>query len=314
MDQRGTSTLVENRIRNCIVRNSRRSAFLLGKPANGKLTDGELSNCIASLHDGAREAAVAIGHAAGWIVNGLHTYGGHPRAALEIHNPFFTSLSNLYIEGFDEAGLSANRIQTSLAVSNLHIIAKNFAPDAAFVRLSGHGGFETSTAHLSSIGLWNDGPNPLTAVRLEGKPIRLMANGVALSGPGAAIILPGALSAAGASASVENARRVASWTGRVPQRVAIASRAAEGRFESAFAIAITGRSPDGGLTTAYSAVLHWSRLNAGEAATIADLVETSPARGFLKAPEIVLEKSAGKITVALAFTPVASGPGQISIR
>jgi hypothetical protein len=160
-DQRGSrpsSTLVENRIRNCVVRHARRSAFFLGKPANGKLTDGELSNCIASLHDSAREPAVAIGHSAGWIVNGLHSYGGQPRAAIEIHNPFFTSLSNLYLEGFEEAGLAINGVQTSVSVSSLHIIAKRFGRDAAFIKLSGHGAFETSTAHLASIGLWNDGP------------------------------------------------------------------------------------------------------------------------------------------------------------
>ena len=84
-------------------------------------------------------------------------HGGHPRAALEIHNPFFTSLSNLYVEGFDEAGLSINGVQTSVSISNLHIIAKRFAPDAAFITLSGHSGFETSTALLNNIGLWNDG-------------------------------------------------------------------------------------------------------------------------------------------------------------
>src|SRR5829696_5917479 len=101
----------------------RGSDATLTRRENGKLTDGELTNCIASLHDSAREPAVAIGHSAGWIVNGLHTYGGHPRTALEIHNPFFTSLSNLYMEGFDEAGLSINGVQTSVSVSNLHIIA-----------------------------------------------------------------------------------------------------------------------------------------------------------------------------------------------
>jgi hypothetical protein len=314
-DQRGnrpSSTLVENRIRNCAVRNARRSAFFLGKPGNGKLTDGELSNCIASLHEGAREPAVAIGHSAGWIVNGLHSYGGRQRAALEIHNPFFTSLSNLYVEGFDEAGLSAVGIQTSLAVSNLHIIAKQFGPEAAFVRLSGHGAFETSTAHLSNIGLWNDGPSALTAVRLQGKPIRLMTSGVALSGPGAAKIAPGALNGL-SPAPPENGKRIASWTGRAPQRIAVASRPTGERFESSFAVAITARSPDGGLTTVYSAILHWSRQNARELATVADLVETSPARGFQKTPEIVLEKSGDAVTLVLAFTPIASGPGQISI-
>ena len=316
-DQRGSrpsSTLVENRIRNCVVRHARRSAFFLGKPANGKLTDGELSNCIASLHDSAREPAVAIGHSAGWIVNGLHSYGGQPRAAIEIHNPFFTSLSNLYLEGFEEAGLAINGVQTSVSVSSLHIIAKRFGRDAAFIKLSGHGAFETSTAHLASIGLWNDGPNPVTAVRLEGKPIRLMANGVALSGPGAAKIAPGALQGPGAPAPAENGRRIASWVGRAPQRVVIASRPGGERFESSFMLAITGRSHDGGLTTAYSGTLHWSRVNAGDPATIADLVETSPMRGFQKAPEIVLEKSGNGVTLALAFTPIASGPGQISIR
>jgi hypothetical protein len=316
-DQRGsrpTSTLVENRVRNCVVRNARRAAFLLGKPENGKLTDGELTNCIASLHDSAREPAVAIGHSAGWIVNGLHTYGGHPRTALEIHNPFFTSLSNLYMEGFDEAGLSINGVQTSVSVSNLHIIAKRFGQDAAFIRLSGHRTFETSTALLSNIGLWNDGPNPVTAVRLEGKPVRLTANGVALSGPGGAKIAPGALQGPGTPAPAETGKHIAGWIGRAPQRVVIASRPGGERFESAFAIAITGRSPDGGLTTAYSGVLHWSRMNAGDPATIADLVETSPVRGFQKAPEIMLEKSGDGVTLALAFTPIASGPGRISIR
>lgn len=312
--RRPTSTLVENRIRNCVVREARRSAFALGAPANGKLTDGELTNCIASLHDTAREPAIVIGHAAGWTVNGLHSYGGAPRAAFEIHNPFFTSLSNIYIEGFVEAALSASGVQTTLSVSNLHVIAKRFGADAAFLALSGHKDFAGATAMLSNLGLWNDGDGAITAVRLEGKPIRLLADAVALTGPGAARIAPGALAGAATQAAPSTERRSASWTGRSPQSVTVASRPMGERFEHAFAIAITARSADGGLTTAYSGVLHWSRLNGRDAATIADLVETSSPRGFQKPPEIVLSHSGDAVTLALAFTPIASGPGQISIQ
>jgi hypothetical protein len=153
-------------------------------------------------------------------------------------------------------------------------------------------------------------------VRLDGKPIRLMANALALSGPGAAKIAPGALRGVGAPLpeASTNDKRIVSWIGRAPQRIMIGSQPVGQRFETSFAVAITARSADGGLTTAYSAILHWSRLNARDSATIADLVETSPARGFQKAPEIVLEKSGEGVILALAFTPIASGPGQISIR
>jgi hypothetical protein len=310
---RPSSTLVENRVRNCIVRDARRSAFWFGEEANGKLTDGAVIDCIASQHESAREPTVSIGHAAGWIVDGLHTYGGGAQSALFLGNAYFANVANLYVEAFAGSAIYLSGLQTTATFSNVHVLGGEQAGQSAFLAASGHPDFEGSTVLLSNVALWQSRPRPITAVAMTGKQV--MISGTAtIAGPGAAMVQPGALRRGHVEVRTgsERAGPVHSWEGRAQRQFTLASRDLREPFELAFLVAITGRSTDGGLTTSYAGMVHWARIHAGGPA-LADLVDTAPRRGFERGPDLITERRGDEISISVAFMPVASGPGQLSI-
>ncbi|HYF53290.1 MAG TPA: hypothetical protein VEA41_03430 [Salinarimonas sp.] len=312
--RRPSSTLVENRIRDCVVRDARRAAFWLGPRAGGKLTDGELVGCIASLARGASEPAVFIGHAAGWIVDRLHLYGGAPRTACEIHQPYFASLSNLYIEAFAEVGLGLHGVQTSVSVTNVHIVAQEARDGGAFIATDRHRDFADPVLTLSNIALWNVEPRRLQALRAD-PGVRVRPLNVALGGKGVAAIDRAGLDASAPAAAPSprpDPRRAVQWSGAGAKIVEIAGEPDGAPFSHALAIAITGRGADGALASAFTGVLHWGRL-APDGPAPASLVPTGPSQGFQRPPEAVVERRGGAMVLSLVFAPAAPGMGMVSI-
>lgn len=300
-------TLVENRVRRCVVRDCGRSAFWLGDTANGRLTDGELSDCIAMLGRAAIDPAIAIGHAAGWTVRNLHVYGGRPAKALSVHQPFFTSISDLYIEDFVETGLSLTGIQTSVAVTNAHILARNSAPDAVFIVANAHRDFDTPACALSNVSLWHEGRHAIRAIDVQAERISLMANGIGVAGPSRDLV-----SALPRKEAL--GRRSHTYPGGEPVTMVIDERAEAGAFEAAYDIVVTGRARDGGLSSRYVGVVHWSRDGRNFTPGIVDLVDVSAPFGFSEAPRLTTRAGAGKVALVLTFDALASGPVQVSIR
>jgi hypothetical protein len=311
-----TGTLVENQIRNCNVRNSGRTAFWLGATANGKLTDGALINCIASLADNVREPGAFLGHAAGWTINGLHTYGGNPKIACEVQQSYFTALSNLYFEGFSDIGLALQQVQTNVQVTNANIMTERAAEGAAFIAASRHRDFDHPTAMLANVGLWYGGTTPVLSLRNDAAAVNVVANGVSVTGPGASRVA-GAMQQRVTSGAPDVASqhrvKTTTWTGRGQQSIEIATRPEGETFEASFLVGITARSLDGGLTTTYSGMVNWHRADARDRTSMADIALLAPALGFVKEPVISVDRRAGRLVLLLSFTPVATGTGQLSV-
>lgn len=300
-----SSTLVENRIRRVAVRGSGGTAFFLGEAANGKLTDGELTDCIAMLGEAVREPALFLGHAAGWSIRGLHTYGGRPDVAIEVVNAYFTRLSDIYCESFARTALNLRQVQTHVAASGLQLVAERPDANAAFIALSAHRDFPAPAVSLSGIGLHHLGSQPVAMLANDGGRVATSGERPMVGGPGAAAITAGDWPASGS--------RAVSWTGREPRTVEIAVKAGEAAFAQAHGVTITGRSMDGALTTQFAGMLHWSRAQANGHAVLVDLVPFGSAVGFQQPPLASFRRDGTRLVLTLAFTPVATGPGMLAI-
>lgn len=115
-----TGTLVENRIENVKVRDCKGTSFAFGEADNNQITDGFLINCISK---GTKtNKALMINSGAGWVVNGLHTYGhGLCTRVVEINNTFSTLIDNVYVEDFIERAIHLGKAQNNLNLSNITV-------------------------------------------------------------------------------------------------------------------------------------------------------------------------------------------------
>ena len=136
-----SGTLVENRIERCSVYGAAGHCYYLGDDNNNKITDGWLIDCIAST-SATSPRHLFIGSAAGWTVNGLHTYGTAPTdESIEIRNSYHTNVDNVYVECYASGG-TANAIgfyatQRALAVSNVTVKAEVASTAAISIGRSG---------------------------------------------------------------------------------------------------------------------------------------------------------------------------------
>lgn len=322
-DRRGTpiaSTLVENRVRRCTVRDSGRTCFALGEPANGKLTDGEISDCLASLREGARDTLVSIGHAAGWAVRNIHTYGGATATAVEIRQGYFTRVEGLYIEGFSTAGLALPAVQTDVTVSDVQIVADRTGPDAAFIALSAHKNYPNPLVSFSNTVLTHLGQAPVRALVDENGRVALAGTLPRVAGPGAAQVRRGdlpedATPPAGrpaAPATPGGGHRTIAWNGRARQVVEVASRPAGMPFAESWTVAIAARSADGAVGTSFAGMLQWS-LGQNGPAVLVDIVPFAEPAGFVTPPAAAFQTAGDRLVLTLAFTPAAAGPGMLTI-
>ena len=136
-----SSTLVENKIENCIARSCSNTSFYLGSSSN-KITDGFLLNCIS--HGNGNNKALHIGSSAGWNINGLHTYShGSTSDVIRIADSYHTFVNNIYVEDFDKIALNFGQCQLGLNISNITIKFKYGLTDSVAISLN------HSTAHNS---------------------------------------------------------------------------------------------------------------------------------------------------------------------
>lgn len=151
-----TSTLVENRIENCVARSCSNTSFHLGESSN-KITDGFLLNCIS--HGNGSNKALYIGSSAGWNVNGLHTYGhGNSATAIRIANSFNTFVNNIYIEDFLTYAMDCTQCQQGLNISNVTLNFNQGLSDATAIRLNHSTAYNNvSDINISNVSIHNFG-------------------------------------------------------------------------------------------------------------------------------------------------------------
>ena len=309
------STLVDNRVRGCVVRNSGGACFFLGEPANGKLTDGELSDCVGMLRDGASASVVTIGHAAGWSLRNIHTYGGRPDVAVEVRQAYFTRIAGLYIEGFARVGLALAAVQTNVTVADVQIVGVRLADKAAFIATSGHRDYPAPLAVFATTVLTNLEGQGGVALLNEGGRVRIAGSPILTAGPGA--IQPGDLPPAEpASGSVAQAaagnRRIVAWSGRGPRAIMLATEPQGRPFAAALLVTIAARAGDGAPTTSFAGLVQWSLGEVGQAVLV-DLVPFGPPVGFVQPPGATFARQGDSLALTLSFTPIASGPGSLIV-
>ena len=151
-----SSTLVENRIENCIARSCTNTSFHLGNSTN-KITDGFLLNCI-SCGNGSNKA-LHIGSGAGWNVNGLHTYGhGNSNTVIRVANSYNTFINNIYIEDFLTCAMDLSQCQQGLNISNVTLNFKQGLSNATAIRLNHSTAFNVlSDINISNVSIHNYG-------------------------------------------------------------------------------------------------------------------------------------------------------------
>ncbi|AMB44407.1 hypothetical protein [Methylobacterium sp. AMS5] len=310
-DRAPTGTLVENRVRDCAVRGSGRAGIWAGDVANGRLTDGLIRDCIIALAEDAREPALMIGHAAGWTIDGIHTYGGRPERAVDLHQAYFTSLTNLYVESFAQAAVTLAAVQTSVTLSNLNLVAGEVETEAAFLELSAHRDFPTPRVLVSNVALWRERGKPMDAVRIADTRLILDGGPVLVLGPGASGVrragLPGADTSGGFGS------RSVPFAGRAPQSLVIATADRTEAFQASVVVVVIGRATDGAIVTRWMALASWGRLHPGDPLPQADLLPVLAPEGFIAPPRLKIATESGRLVLKLVFTAAASGPGHVAV-
>jgi len=308
-----TGTLVENRIRGFVVRGCRGGGMRIGEVANGRLTDGAIRNCIIDQAPSAREPALMIGHAAGWTIDGLHTYGGRPDRAIEIHQAYFTSLSNLYVESFGKAAVALLGTQTSATLTNLHLFAKGVDADAVFLDLSAHRDYPNPRVLLSNMALWREDAGAMEAIRIADSGLTIEGGPIAVLGPGARDVRTAALPVSGAPAAGRGGPRTLPFTGRSPQSLEIAAERGQEAFQASVLVAVIGRAPDGAVVTRFVGLASWGRTRAGDPLPHADIVPLLAPAGFIAPPTLEIGFGPDGVVLRLAFTAAASGSGHLTV-
>ena len=78
-------------------------------------------------------------------------------------------------------------------------------------------------------------------------------------------------------------------------------------------VAVTGRSPDRGLASAFTGSLTWVRATGDSEAVLVDLVPFGTPYGFTALPSATFERDREGFALILSFATVASGAGQVTI-
>jgi len=307
--QAPSGTLVENRIRGCVIRGCHGGGLRIGEVANGRLTDGSVRDCIVDLAPDAREPALMVGHAAGWTIDGLHTYGGRPDRAIEIHQAYFTNIANLYVERFGKAAVALLDVQTSATMTNVHLFAQDVDAGAAFLELSAHRDFAAPRVLASNLALWHGGRGVMDAALNADARLTIEGGPVAVLGPGAGEVRTAALPAPNAGTGA----RTLLFPGRSPQSLEIAALRGSGAFQASLLVAVIGRATDGAVATRFVGLASWGRTCAGDPVPYADLAPLLSPSGFIAPPTVEAAAALDGSVLKLAFTAAASGSGHVTV-
>ncbi|MEK9198620.1 hypothetical protein ACH0B5_07215 [Ureibacillus sp. 179-F W5.1 NHS] len=175
-----TGTLIENKFLNIIVRSSGDTAIFLGEADNNKITDGVLNNIIVATD---AWAAIDIGSAAGWHINGVHTYGIQTWS-LNIENGFNTTIDNIYIEQFREVGINLGRLQRNVILSNVNIDGTYSNDGSSFIRIDKSSWVDVGDTSLSitNLNMFHEGQNKNAYAFGMINPVNISATNVQTSG------------------------------------------------------------------------------------------------------------------------------------
>lgn len=177
-----TGTLIENKVSNCMVRNAQDASYYFGGDDNVVLTDGSLLNCVSE--GSGDNLAVVIGSGGGWLIDGLHVYNHHGAyIPVYIRGGYNTTLTNVYIEGFQAYAIQFSACQLNVNISNINVIStdKNavgiFALDA-----SNAFGFDCNV-NIANVSVFNSSSNGLNII--AGMPYKMRIKAVNLNATGA---------------------------------------------------------------------------------------------------------------------------------
>lgn len=175
-------TLVENRIINCRITGCMKGGIRISTGSNSKLTDGLLQNIIISCSSG--EPAIALYSAAGWIIQNVHIYGKTaPRQAISLSNAYFTTLDNIYIEGYTECAVDIAALQTSVSLHNICLKSGNSEENQPAIRIQSSSKSEAPAAFLSSISIFHRNGRKIRALQIAPNIIHTSPS-LLISGPG----------------------------------------------------------------------------------------------------------------------------------
>lgn len=111
------TTLIQNRLTMPIISNCGGIGLDLGEEDNIKLTDGFLFGATIQMKAGAPIKPFRIGSAAGWFLQGIHTFGETPLIAMDIQNAQETKLVDFKISSFTDCGVNCPKVQGNLVLS-----------------------------------------------------------------------------------------------------------------------------------------------------------------------------------------------------
>lgn len=176
-----SSTLIENKVINCVVRNAQDVSYYFGADDNVVLTDGSLLNCVSQ--GSGDNLAVVIGSGGGWLIDGLHVYNHHGTSIpVYIRGGYNTTLTNVYIEGFQAYAIQFGACQLNVNISNINIITTDenavgiFAFDA-----SSEFGFDCNV-NIANVSVFNSSSDGLDII--AGMPYKMKIKAVNLNATG----------------------------------------------------------------------------------------------------------------------------------
>lgn len=112
-----SGSLVENYLDRCVVRNCGGILYSLGEQGNGKLTDGFMTDCIADGEDGDTTISLLVGQAAGWKIEGFHSYGSNSDTDVRLDATNNTRFTDFYIEVFERFAVDLPNCQGNVIVN-----------------------------------------------------------------------------------------------------------------------------------------------------------------------------------------------------
>lgn len=184
-----TGTLVENKIKDCIVRDCAGVSYSLGSENNNKLTDGYLINCISN--GSGSNTALFIGSSAGWSIDGLHTYNhGGASDIITIRNAFNTNINNMYIEDFSDNCFSLTKIQRNLNLSNIIVVNSDKSTDTRIFYLNKSSSFTSqANVNISNLSVVNDIDRNVTIINGDSSWVETNVSNLSVTGNKASNII-----------------------------------------------------------------------------------------------------------------------------
>lgn len=178
-----TGNLVENRVIRVTASNNAGYGLYLGDSDNNRITDGFVIDCIMR-STATTPSHLYIGSAAGWKIDGVHTYGSSAPTShsLNIINSYHTMIDNVYIEGFGTHGINAAKIQRALSISNVHV--KNTVSGAAAVRLDMSSIVTSCEVTVTGLNVVNSSANTVIGIQTLDAGITVRTAGCSFSNTG----------------------------------------------------------------------------------------------------------------------------------